>query len=79
MSIIEGVGDEVTKFLIFIVSTVIIYLAWRSTNVRDERIISRATVVIIERNRLRIQQERSTAAHHQLSKIISTNKSYKTL
>lgn len=52
MSIIEGVGDEVTNFLVIVISSIIIYLAWRSTNVRDER-IPRA-VLIIESNRRRL-------------------------
>lgn len=52
MSLIEGVGDEVTNFLVIVISSIIIYLAWRSTNVRDER-IPRA-VLIIESNRRRL-------------------------
>lgn len=54
MSLIEGIGDEVTNFLIIIVSAIVIYLAWRSTNVRDERSIPRTAVVVIESYRRRL-------------------------
>lgn len=53
MSLIEGIGDEVTNFLVIVLTFIIIYFAWRSTNVRDER-IPRSAVLIIESNRRRL-------------------------
>lgn len=57
MSIIEGIGDEVTNFFIILITSVILYLAWASTHVRDER-ISRAALLIIETNRRRFNNPR---------------------
>lgn len=64
MSLIEGVGDEVTIFLVIILSTIVIYLAWCSTNVRYE--LPRAAVLIIESNRRRYL-ERETPQRDTLS------------
>jgi len=52
MSLIEGIGDEVTNFFVIIFSSIILYFAWRSTNVRDERIPR--NLIIIESNRRRL-------------------------
>lgn len=52
MSLIEGIGDEVTNFVVIIFSSIILYLAWRSTNVREERIPR--NLIIIESNRRRL-------------------------
>lgn len=65
MSLIEGVGDEVTNFLLIVFSSIVIYLAWRSTNVRDER-IPRA-VLIIESNRRRVAQHPVTISIRKIS------------
>lgn len=48
MTIIEGVGDEVTHFFIFVVVLFIGIIAWRSTNIADRHLI-RTTVLILER------------------------------
>lgn len=52
MSLIEGIGDEVTNFFVIIFSSIILYFAWRSTNVREERIPR--NLIIIESNRRRL-------------------------
>lgn len=52
MSLIEGIGDEVTNVFVIIFSSIILYFAWRSTNVRDERIPR--NLIIIESNRRRL-------------------------
>ncbi len=52
MSLIEGIGDEVTNFFVIIFSSIILYFAWRSTNVREEGIPR--NLIIIESNRRRL-------------------------
>lgn len=55
MSSIEGIGDEVTNFVIFVVSFLVLYFAWRSTNVREDR-LPRRSLIYLDGNR-RLQQQ----------------------
>ncbi|KAJ6639085.1 Transmembrane and ubiquitin-like domain-containing protein 2 [Pseudolycoriella hygida] len=52
MSLIEGIGDEVSHWFFLIFLSIVLYFAWRSTNVRDERIPR--NLIIIESNRQRL-------------------------
>lgn len=71
MSLIEGIGDEVTNFYIIVISAIVLYFAWRSTNVRDERIPSRGTIDIYRRRlgaidiyRRRLLDQGSSSGQH---------------
>ena len=55
MSIIEGIGDEVTNFFVVVIFFIIIYFAWKSTNVRDVRLPSTG-VFLVNGNQHRIVQ-----------------------
>lgn len=54
MSLIEGIGDEVTQFFVALFTFVVLYVAWRSTNVREDSRLQRTAVLIIENNRRRL-------------------------
>ncbi|KAL1505881.1 hypothetical protein ABEB36_005336 [Hypothenemus hampei] len=49
MSLIEGVGDEVTQFCFILVTLTIAYIAWWSTSTNDQR--PYRTVVLLDRRR----------------------------
>lgn len=53
MTLFEDIGQELTNLAFALISAIIIYCAWRSTNVRDERLPPTA-VLIIENNRRRL-------------------------
>lgn len=48
-----GIGDEVLNFFIITILIAVIYAAWRSTFVREDR-FQRTAVLIIENNRRRL-------------------------
>lgn len=50
MSWLVGLGDELTNFLVIIVTSIVVYFAWLSTNTRDEH-IPQGAVVFMERAR----------------------------
>lgn len=52
MTLIEGIGDEVTQFFVAIIALIVVYIAWRSTNVREDSRLQRTAYIIIENNRL---------------------------
>lgn len=47
MSLIEGIGDEVTQFALGVLFVAVVIVAWWSTGYRQDRY---RTVVIMERN-----------------------------
>lgn len=47
MTLIEGIGDEVTQFFVLLVIVLIGLIAWRSTSIADQPLIR--TVLILER------------------------------
>ena len=47
MTLIEGIGDEVTQFFVLVVIVLIGLIAWRSTSIADQPLIR--TVLILER------------------------------
>lgn len=53
MPLLLGIGDEVLNFFIVTILFAVIYVAWRSTNVREDR-FQRTAVLIIENNRRRL-------------------------
>ncbi|KAF3428255.1 hypothetical protein E2986_02110 [Frieseomelitta varia] len=60
MTLIEGVGDEVTDFFIVVVVLLVGWLAWYSTSITDQPLIR--TVLVIHRTRTRLAELR---ANHQ--------------
>lgn len=63
MTLIEGVGDEVTDFFIVVVVLVVGWLAWYSTSITDQPLIR--TVLVLHRTRTRLAELR--ASHQNLS------------
>lgn len=57
MSLIEGVGDEVTNFFIIIVALLVGWLAWCSTSIADQSLI-RTVLILQHRTRTRIAELR---------------------
>lgn len=53
MPLLLGIGDEVLNFFIVTILIAVIYAAWRSTFVREDR-FQRTAVLIIENNRRRL-------------------------
>lgn len=53
MSLLLGIGDEVINFFIVTILIAVIYAAWRSTFVRENR-SQRTAVLIIDSNRRRL-------------------------
>lgn len=53
MPLLLGIGDEVLNFFIVTILVAVIYAAWRSTFVREDR-FQRTAVLIIENNRRRL-------------------------
>ncbi|XP_050296362.1 transmembrane and ubiquitin-like domain-containing protein 1 [Anthonomus grandis grandis] len=49
MTLIEGIGDEVTHFFLFLFAGLIAYIAWWSTNISDQRQFR--TLVLLNRRR----------------------------
>lgn len=49
MSLIEGIGDEVTHFFIALLAIIIVYIAWWSTNISEQR--QYRTVLLLDRRR----------------------------
>lgn len=49
MSLIEGIGDEVTHFFIALLAVIIVYIAWWSTNISEQR--QYRTVLLLDRRR----------------------------
>jgi len=72
MSLIEGVGDEVTNFFIVMSILLIGWLAWCSTSITDQPLI-RTVLILRDRTPARIatiranQQNTSTASQETLS------------
>lgn len=60
MTLIEGVGDEVTDFFIVVVVLLVGWLAWYSTSITDQPLIR--TVLVLHRTRTRLAELR---ANHQ--------------
>ncbi|XP_006624132.1 transmembrane and ubiquitin-like domain-containing protein 1 [Apis dorsata] len=60
MTLIEGVGDEVTDFFIVVAVLLIGWLAWYSTSITDQPLIR--TVLVLRRTRTRLAELR---ANHQ--------------
>lgn len=58
MTLIEGVGDEVTDFCIVMVVLLVGWLAWYSTSITDQPLIR--TVLVIHRTRTRLAELRAT-------------------
>ncbi|XP_033312558.1 transmembrane and ubiquitin-like domain-containing protein 1 [Bombus bifarius] len=58
MTLIEGVGDEVTDFCIVVVVLLVGWLAWYSTSITDQPLIR--TVLVIHRTRTRLAELRAT-------------------
>lgn len=52
MSLIEGVGDEVTNFFICVGIILISYIAWTSTYISDQPLIRTVLILRQTRNRL---------------------------
>ena len=69
MSLIEGVGDEVTDFFIVVGVLCVGWIAWCSTNIADQPLI-RTVLILQHRTRTRIAEFR--ANNHT---IIATNRS----
>ncbi|XP_015113212.1 transmembrane and ubiquitin-like domain-containing protein 1 [Diachasma alloeum] len=67
MTLIEGVGDEVTDFFIVVAVMVVGWLAWCSTNISEQPLI-RTVLILQHRTRTRIAELR---ANH--STVISDN------
>lgn len=61
MTLIEGVGDEVTNFFIIVGVLLVIWIAWCSTNIVDQPLI-RTVLILQHRTRIRIAELR---ANHQ--------------
>ncbi|XP_018571587.1 transmembrane and ubiquitin-like domain-containing protein 1 isoform X2 [Anoplophora glabripennis] len=51
MTLIEGIGDEVTHFFIALLAVIIVTLAWWTTNISEQRHVR--TVLLLERRRHR--------------------------
>lgn len=51
MTLIEGIGDEVTHFFIALIAIIIVSLAWWTTNISDQRHVR--TVLLLDRRRHR--------------------------
>lgn len=68
MSLIEGVGDEVTDF--FIVMTVLLvgWLAWCSTSIADQPLI-RTVLILRDRVPTRIASIRANSQHQNTSNL----------
>lgn len=58
MSLIEGIGDEVTNFFIAVCVVVICWIAWRSTNINSEQPLIRTVLILPHRTRARIAELR---------------------
>ncbi|KZC15185.1 PREDICTED: transmembrane and ubiquitin-like domain-containing protein 1 [Dufourea novaeangliae] len=58
MTLVEGVGDEVTHFFIVVVTFLIGWLAWCSTSIADQPLI-RTVLILQRRTRTRIAELRS--------------------
>ncbi|XP_012152882.1 transmembrane and ubiquitin-like domain-containing protein 1 [Megachile rotundata] len=58
MSLIEGVGDEVTNFFIIVVALLVGWLAWCSTSIADQPLI-RTVLILQHRTRTRIAELRA--------------------
>ncbi|XP_063990013.1 transmembrane and ubiquitin-like domain-containing protein 1 [Diachasmimorpha longicaudata] len=58
MTLIEGVGDEVTDFFIVVVVMVVGWLAWCSTNISEQPLI-RTVLILQHRTRTRIAELRA--------------------
>ncbi|XP_063230756.1 transmembrane and ubiquitin-like domain-containing protein 1 [Bacillus rossius redtenbacheri] len=54
MTIIEGIGDEVTQFFFAVVVIVVTLIAWRSTHIMEQPFFR--TVLIVQRRRRRFQR-----------------------
>ncbi|XP_076287545.1 transmembrane and ubiquitin-like domain-containing protein 1 isoform X1 [Lasioglossum baleicum] len=61
MTLIEGVGDEVTDFFIVVVVLLIGWLAWCSTSITDQPLI-RTVLILQHRTRTQFAELRSTHA-----------------
>ena len=59
MTLIEGVGDEVTDFFIIVCVLLIGWLAWCSTNISDQPLI-RTVLILQHRTRTRIAELSAT-------------------
>jgi transmembrane and ubiquitin-like domain-containing protein len=53
MSLVEGVGDEVTQFFIALVVIALALLAWWSTNISETPLVR--TVLVLERRRVEVK------------------------
>lgn len=53
MSLVEGVGDEVTQFFIALLIVGLALLAWWSTNISETPSLVR-TVLVLERRRVEV-------------------------
>uniref|UniRef100_A0A0K8TPK1 Putative transmembrane and ubiquitin-like domain-containing protein 2 n=1 Tax=Tabanus bromius TaxID=304241 RepID=A0A0K8TPK1_TABBR len=53
MTLLEDIGQQITNLAVILVSSVIVYFAWRSTNVQDD-ILPPTVVLSIENNRRRL-------------------------
>ncbi|XP_029047428.1 transmembrane and ubiquitin-like domain-containing protein 1 [Osmia bicornis bicornis] len=67
MSLIEGVGDEVTNFFIIVVALLIGWLAWCSTSIADQPLI-RTVLILQHRTRTRIAELRANQAASSFSR-----------
>lgn len=67
MTLIEGVGDEVTNFFIIVVVLLVGWLAWCSTSIVDQPLI-RTVLILQHRTRIRIAELRS---NHQNASIVN--------
>lgn len=57
MSLIEGVGDEVTHFFIVVIVLLVGWLAWYSTSITDQPLIR--TVLVLHRTGSRLAELRA--------------------
>jgi hypothetical protein len=71
MTLIEGVGDEVTQFFVLVIVVLVALIAWWSTGITDQPLIR--TVLILERRtRHRVEPPAMSPANSSLDNSIDT-------
>jgi hypothetical protein len=66
MSLVEGVGDEVTQFFVALLIVGLSLLAWWSTNISETPLVR--TVLVLERRRVDVRVTRNCL--HMISRLV---------